>query len=161
MLRKLFPVLIILSVSSCGGEEDEKPKIEGCTNELSINFNEEANHDDGSCVFPTDKIIGNWTVNEQIIFFNSTTLTSSTISDIDYHAVITAVNETEIAIATDRAAPPAHIYTGNLTVDWLAGNVEGPGSVSGMIDGDDHFYVGYTYGTTGGAYIVEVLYYRD
>ena len=39
-------LLLLIAISSCDKEEL------GCTNSLALNFNSEANEDDGSCVIP-------------------------------------------------------------------------------------------------------------
>lgn len=156
--------LFLLILASCGS--DEKPKIEGCTDEVSLNFNPEATHNDGSCVFPADMLAGSWSVTENGTFFNGTTFQTTTLPTVTYNATITASDKTEISFVTDRSSSPVYDYDGPLTVLWELGELEVTGTtISGEIDDEDHFTVSYMYGVPPGPgtglYTIERVYVRD
>lgn len=162
MNRRLFFFLSLFIVASCGSEDDPKPKIEGCMDEASLNFNAEATHDDGSCVFPADMLVGDWDVTEEGTFFNANTFQTTNLPTVTYHATITASDKTEISIDTDRASSPQYDYDGPLTVLWAEGELDVAGtSISGEIEDEDHFTVSYTFGLpTVGLYTIERTYVR-
>lgn len=159
MYRKFLLPIVILTLLSCGGKEDPKPKIKGCMDELSLNYNEDATIDDGSCTFPADKLAGEWAVTENVKYFNGTTFSTTTLPTVTYNATIAAA-KTKIAITTDRITTPVYIYTGDLTVNWVDGTLEGIGTVAGEIEDEDHFDVSYTYGTPSGVHTVKLTYVR-
>jgi hypothetical protein len=59
MLKSLFILGILftfVTLSSC--------KREGCTDSIAENFESKAKKDDGSCIYPRDKFLGSFSVNE-------------------------------------------------------------------------------------------------
>lgn len=163
-MNRILLYFSLLFLVSCGGskEDDPKPKIQGCMDELSLNFNAEATQDDGSCVFPVDKLIGTWNVTETGTFFNSTTFQTTTLAPVAYHATVTASDKTEISIETDRATSPVYDYEGPLEVLWAEGELVVTGTtIEGEIKDEDNFVVTYRYGIpASGLYTIKRTYVR-
>lgn len=162
MINRFTVYFILLFVFTSCGSDETKPKIEGCMDEVSLNFNPEATHDDGSCIFPADMLIGFWSVSEKGTFFNSTTFQTTNIATVTYNASITASGKTEISIETDRATSPQYDYDGPLEVLWEEGKLNVTGTnISGTIQDEDNFKVSYTYGLPGsGLYTINRTYVR-
>lgn len=162
MNRNYFQYLFLFFLVSCGGEDDPKPKIKGCMDELSLNFNVEATQDDGSCIFPSDKLVGTWDVTETGTFFNATTFQTSTLAPVSYQATVTFADKTKIAITTNRTSSPVYDYKGQLEVLWETSELVVSGTtIEGEIEDEDNFTVTYKFGLpTAGLYTIKRVYVR-
>lgn len=163
-MNRNFLYFALFLLVSCGESDDKdpQPKIEGCMDELSLNFNADATHDDGSCVFPADKLAGTWDVTETGTFFNAKTFQTTTLTPVSYHAIVTASEKTNILLETDRVSSPQYDYDGPLEVLWAEGELKVSGTtIEGEIEDEDHFIVTYTYGIpTSGLYTIKRVYVR-
>src|SRR5690606_32283267 len=79
--RILLPILMIgLLAISC--------KKEGCIDKEAENYNSEAKKDDGSCIYPSEKFVGTYFVNEKCIGLGTDT----------YSLTITATGNNTVTI---------------------------------------------------------------
>lgn len=162
MIKKLIPALCLSVLVSCGGDDPE-PKITGCMDKLSVNYNHNATQDNGTCVFPADVLAGNWKVTEQTVLHldSSGFVTTTTFPKANYHALITAVNKTRISIDSDRS-DPVYVYKGELTIDWNHALVQNSlKTFQGSIISEDSFNFYYVYNLTSAWYTVTTVYERD
>lgn len=161
MSKILFALLggmIVLIACSTG---DETPKILGCLDSLSLNYDKLANTDDGSCIYPADKFVGTWNGKDEVSFFNSSTFSSSPLPTVNYTATITKSDKTKILIVGNQPTLPAYLYKSDLTINWIDKKITVPGtSVTGTIISENSFSVSYVYGLAGGAYTVKQTYTR-
>ena len=145
-------VILVISAftvlfSSCS----EKEIKQGCTSSESINYDSEAEEDDGSCVFPADKLLGTWNATEY-----------GQEGTINFPVEITRVDNINIQITAQRSYLP--VYSSNLfnmEVDWHEMKLNGTGfSPSGTIVGENELNVSYTVGLNTGVYNVSIKYTR-
>jgi hypothetical protein len=150
-----------LGIASCSDSNDG-PKVAGCMDSLSVNYNNVANTDDGSCVFPSDKLIGNWKVKDEVSSFNTSTFVLTPLPVVNADAIITKSDKKIISITSDRPDKPVYIYKGALTIDWKNKKIEvGPGSsVSGTIITENSFTLTYIYGAMPYSYTIKQTYTR-
>jgi hypothetical protein len=164
MTRILFVVCFgVITLISCK-KSDEAPKVLGCIDSLSLNYNKLANTDDGSCIFPADKLVGNWNGKDEVSAFNTTTFSLTALPTVNYKAVITKSDKVKISIVGDRPDKPVYLYTGGpLTINWSTKKISVSGastSITGTIINENSFSVNYVYGASPIAYTIKQTYTR-
>ncbi len=134
---------IAIMINSC--------KSDGCTDSIALNYNEDAGKDDGSCIYPADKLIGEWSVDETVYSQTNT-----------YNATISRNSNDDIKISAVRNSPPVHFVNDLvLTVKWLELQIAPLGdSLTGTIASENDFQIVYEYGEGAGAYDVTLHYTR-
>ena len=137
----VFGVAIV--INSC--------KSEGCMDSIALNYDDEAGKEDGSCIYPADKLVGDWTVAETV---HSTTNT--------YDATITKNDNDNITISAVRNSPPAYFVNDMVvTVKWLELIIAPLGdTLTGTIANENDFQIVYEYGVVGSAFLVTQHYTR-
>jgi len=148
LLFILFIAVLPFLISSC--------KEGGCTDEQALNFNIDAGKDDGSCIFPSDKLVGNWEVTEVV--------DGNTSNPAVYTATISKSNNTSINIEDTRSSPPAYSINGQFdpTVNWEDKTLGVTGTtISGEITDEDYFVIDYVWGTPTAVYTVNQEYRRQ
>jgi hypothetical protein len=65
-------LLFAITISSC--------KKKGCTDSLAENYNTEAEKDDESCTYLSDKLLGNYSVSQECYYGGTTTYTMSVVA---------------------------------------------------------------------------------
>jgi hypothetical protein len=161
MSKILLVICLGMIVLISCNTSDESPKILGCIDSLSLNYDKLANTDDGSCIFPADKLVGTWAGKDEVSFFSGTTLTSSPLPVVNYNAVVSKTDKTKISITGDQPTKPVYLYKDPLTVNWIDKKIGVPfTSVTGTIISENSFSVSYVYGIAGGAYTVKQTYTR-
>lgn len=115
----------ILSLSAC--------KKEGCTNMDAINYDSEANTDDGSCNFQAANFVGTYNVTGTIV---DLTFEDTTIQN--YQFIISYVNETNVSISNlgnSSNVFNATIKNNQLTIPSQVKNLVETWSGAGVISG--------------------------
>src|SRR5690606_36654231 len=115
MIKILSVAVIGIMLLSCS---DDEMKAKGCTDPLAVNFDEAANSDDNSCVYPADMLAGIWQVSEEVKYTNISTSSVITYPPATYSATISAEGKTKVKILIDRPSAAAHEHNLPLTVNW-------------------------------------------
>lgn len=106
---------------------------------------------DEAVVYPADRLIGTWSVDE--IVDGGTA--------INYTSTSTKKDNEHIIISSTRSNPPVY-FVNNLSIyiDWNKMELTGPGVVTGTIKNGDDFEITYLYGTYSHTYDVVQHYTR-
>jgi hypothetical protein len=125
-MRFLFLLVsfaLILSTTSC-----KKDKVKGCMNSEATNYSENANLDDGTCVFARDKFLGNWsgsklcsvnpldsTISVQVIAitnnFRSILIKNFPFDGIDVNASVNSSDEFKLIIPAQEINNDLDVFT--------------------------------------------------
>lgn len=161
-MYKLIGCLLIGSVFVvCCSKSNDAPKVLGCMDSVSTNYNKLATADDGSCIFPADKLVGNWKVKDEVSSFNTSTFVTTALPAVNSNAVITKSDKKIITIKGDRPDNPVYIYKGSLTVNWKGKKIELIGSsLTGIIVNENNFTLSYVYGAVPLSYTVKQTFTR-
>ncbi|MFN5169421.1 MAG: hypothetical protein ACK5DD_07340 [Cyclobacteriaceae bacterium] len=160
MVKNFIPFFLGLIFFISCSEGSEEPKVSGCTDSLAVNYNELANADDGSCVFPADELVGTWAGKDEVSFFSSSTLTTTPLPTVNYTATVTKTDKLVVTIVGNQPSQ-VYIYKGPLTIDWSKKTIGVRGTtITGTINSDKSFTLNYVYGLLGGAYTVKQTYTR-
>ena len=143
MLILVFCAVTVLQ-TSCS-----KPK--GCTDATSLNFDADAEKDDGSCIYPADKLVGTWNVAE--------TVAGTTVN---HTATITRKDNDNIIISMDWSTQEVyHADDLEVQVLWTEMLIDRAGTtIGGNITNENDFTIDYLYGTSTTVYSVVQHYTR-
>ncbi|MCF8297135.1 MAG: hypothetical protein K9J13_06275 [Saprospiraceae bacterium] len=125
-------------------------KSDGCMDNTALNYDSEAGKDDGSCIYPSDKLVGSWSAVDSV-----------GSGGIGYNVTITKSTNENIKISAVRPTTPDYFYNDLiLTVNWLELKVSSGDSITGTIVNENDFHIEYMFGQVGSAYKVKVYYTR-
>ncbi len=146
-LKAILLVIVVFGLAVVIGS----CKSDGCMDATSLNYDSEAGKDDGSCIYPADKLVGAWSVDETVYSQTNT-----------YDATITKTDNTHIKISAVRNTPPVHFVNDLvLSVNWLTMIIDPMGdTLTGVITNENDFEIIYKYGKVPGAYDVKLHYTR-
>jgi hypothetical protein len=117
-IRISFLLVVIMSIASCGGDEE----VVGCTDSRADNYNANATSDSGTCVYPNEKFFG--------------TYSGSFTCPVPFDAI----NDSSVEF---KLTPPANANDVNkVTVSATITGI--PLSLDGDIDGDKIVFVDKT-----------------
>lgn len=149
----------VFCFASCS-EGDKEPEVLGCTDSLAINYNKLANKDDGTCIFPADQLTGSWVGKDEVRFFNGSNFTMTALPTVNYTATVTKTDKKVITISGTQPTQ-IYLYKGPLTIDWNKMKISVTGTnITGTILSKNSFSLEYTYGISGGAYLVKQTFTR-
>ncbi len=131
-LTAIAGITYLILLTSCSKEKDAVGDvvIKKCNDSTSTNFNKE-----GDCIYPSDKLIGEYNVTEYIL--------APAIPDTNYFTVsVTKATNVKLALKYTRSDNPTYKMPDTLEINWKNKNFENmqPGDLNKII-GDNNFSI--------------------
>ncbi len=149
-MKKIIFLSTILLVSTLSISTSSCSK-KGCTERDAVNFDSKAEKNDDSCIFPAEKLVGQWNVSE-----------TESNNTVDYSVTITKKSASVITVSATRVNPPVYFMNNlDITIDWDAQTLETPGTtIDGTIKNENDFEINYLFGAGSSVYSVVQHYTR-
>lgn len=140
-IMKLSMLLLVMlaMIWACGGD-DEPDEIRGCTDPIADNYNPSATADDGSCIAPNVKFIGNYTgsfactapfdvINEDVVEFEI----SGPVDANEKTKVTISFVVTGLPISLEADVDGNDLVFSDITLENIPFDVPGVGEVSATL----------------------------
>jgi hypothetical protein len=132
-LTAIAGMTYLILLSSCSKEKDavENAVVKKCNDSTSTNFNKE-----GDCIYPADKLVGNWNVTEY-------TMLPGPVDTNYFTASITKKSNSKVFVENHRTDNPPYINPyKTLEINWPLKSFDNmqPGNLN-SIDNDNYFKI--------------------